>query len=121
MKRVYKGFTFHNYLTESTLALYDVQVVVQDLLSHIFTPIRGRVMMPTFGTRIPLLMFQQMTPDILAIIKDDITNVVNFDPRVRLVDIGITPNPDNNVVVCAVTLIYIELNLQDTLYINIQL
>ena len=92
----------------------DKEVVKQDLLNHIWTELGERQMHPQFGTRIPLLVFEPLDEISLQIIKEDITKVVDFDPRVELIDLSILALPDNNAVACFVDLKYLELNETET-------
>ena len=55
----------------------------------------------------------------LMIIEEDMRSVFNFDPRVKLVELTVTPNYDENSVVASATLYYVELNMTDRLHINI--
>lgn len=116
---LYKGFSSYQYQTEKTFGIMDVELVKLDLLNHIFTRKGERVMMPNFGTRIPDLAFEPLDGITLTILDEDLRAVVDFDPRVTLLDLVITPFPDNNAVVASVKLLYIELNIQGNLDINI--
>jgi phage baseplate assembly protein W len=93
----------------------NVETVKRDLLNHIYTIPGERVMQPNFGTRIPLLAFQPLDQTTLKIIEDDLRMVVNYDPRVKLVDIALVPLPDNNAIVALIDLIYVQLDVPETL------
>jgi len=97
----------------------DLELVKIDLLNHIFTRRGERVMTPTFGTRIPDIAFEPLDEVTLMIIEEDMRLVFNFDPRVKLVELTVTPNYDENSVVASATLYYVELNMTDRLYLNI--
>ncbi len=75
-------------------------------------------MAPNFGTRIPLMAFEPLDTTSIAIIKEDLEKVFNFDPRVRLIDMAILPMPDNNAIAVLVDLEYLELNITETLNLN---
>ena len=49
-----------------------------------------RVMMPTYGSIIHELVFEPLTSDIKQIIEDDLTEIVNDDPRVILKSINLS-------------------------------
>lgn len=116
---IYKGYSSHEYHSRKTFGIHDLELVKLDLLNHIFTRRGERVMMPGFGTRIPDLAFEPMDSITLGILEEDLRTVFKFDPRVRLMDLVITPSPDTNTVVAAARLLYIELNMVDTLDLNI--
>lgn len=116
---LYRGYSSYEYQTKKTFSIIDVELVKLDLLNHIFTRRGERVMMPAFGTRIPDLTFEPLDAITLDILEEDLRAVVDFDPRVRLLDLVINPDYDGNAVTASVKLLYIELNLTGDLNINI--
>lgn len=118
-KGLYRGYSSHEYHTKETFSVTDVELVKLDLLNHIFTRRGERVMMPTFGTRIPDLVFEPLDAVTLDVLEEDLRAVVAFDPRVKLLGLSIIPNYDGNAVTASIRLLYIELNLTGNLDINI--
>lgn len=118
-KDLYKGFSSHEYFPRKTFGIRDIQLVKLDILNHIFTRRGERVMMPGFGTRIPDLPFEPLDDITLGILEEDLRMVFAFDPRVRVLDLVIIPSYDTNSIVAAAKLLYIELNMVDTLDLNI--
>lgn len=116
---LYKGYSSHEYVPNKTLSIQDIELVKLDLLNHIFTRRGERVMMPAFGTRIPDLAFEPLDSITMGILEEDLRTVFNFDPRVDLISLVIVPLYDNNSVTAAAKLLYIELNMVDTLELNI--
>lgn len=98
----------------------DMETVRRDLLNHIYTIKGERPMMPTFGTRIPLLAFEPLDETTLQIIKDDLKEVIDADPRVELVDMVVAALPDQNAVSAFVELRYLKLNVTDTIRLDIR-
>lgn len=119
IKGLYRGYSSHEYERNKTFTITDIELVKLDLLSHIFTRKGDRVMMPSFGTRIPDLIFEPLDNVTLDILEEDLRAVVSFDPRVRLLDLTVIPDYDNNAVTAAIKLLYIELNMTDTLELNV--
>lgn len=76
-------------------------------------------MMTWFGTRIPDLVFEPLTSHLLDIIREDLTFVANFDPRVRLVSLHVTPHWEQNSVIAIMKLDFIEYKITDDLVINL--
>jgi phage baseplate assembly protein W len=99
--------------------LTDQQLVETDLLNHIFTRKGERIMMPDFGTLIPDLPFEPLDQITLDIIKRELTKVVKFDPRLKLLNLTVTPNYNTNSVTANLLLNYVELNMTDRLTLNI--
>lgn len=118
-KGLYRGYSSYEYQAKKTFSITDVELVKLDLLNHIFTRKGERVMMPTFGTRIPDLVFEPMDAITLAVLEEDLRAVVAFDPRVEMLEMSINPDPDTNAVTATIKLLYIELNLTGNLDINI--
>jgi phage baseplate assembly protein W len=115
---VYRGFSTANYLTNKTMLVTNQELVKQDLLNHIYTVRGERVHLPNFGTRIPLLAFEPLDQKTLAIIREDLTMVFAYDPRVRLIDMAVQAMPDNNMIAVFVDLVYVELNVSETLHLE---
>ena len=116
---LYRGYSSYEYEKSKTLKINDVELVKLDLLNHIFTRRGERVMMPAFGTRIPDLAFEPLDEITLDILRNDLLQVFNFDPRVTLLDLTIEPIIDENRVTAAARLLYVELNIVDDLDLNI--
>jgi len=118
-KGLYRGYSSFEYQKNKTFALADVELVKLDLLNHIFTRRGERVMMPTFGTRIPDLPFEPLDEITLGILQEDLNTVFRFDPRVELLSLVVTPEYDNNRIICSARLLYIELNVVGNIDLNI--
>lgn len=117
---IYKGYSSFEFEKNETFLLTDVELVKLDLLNHIFTRRGERVMMPTFGTLIPDLVFEPLDDDTLGILRSELELVFDYDPRVEVVDLIITPNFDQSLVEARANLRYIELAVTDTLDLNIE-
>ena len=118
--KFYKGFSTRNYEeTGQLFAIYNVECVEEDLLNEIFT-IRGeRLMMPKFGTRIPILTFEICDKETVAIIREDLQQVFDNDPRVKTIALDVVPIPDKNALVAVAKIHYIEFNVTKDLRIEI--
>lgn len=117
----YKGFSTANWLKTKSLAISDIESVKTDLQNHIYTRLGERIMQPSFGTRIPEMAFEQNDEETSRIINEDITKVINYDPRVELISLEILPFVDNNAIIVYVELLYLELNVTDVLQIDVKL
>lgn len=110
---LYRGFS--TFGAKKSFSLKDKDLVVRDILNHIYTLRGSRVMMPGFGTRIPLLAFEPLDQTTLTAVEEDLRAVVAYDPRVELVDIAVLALPDNNAITAVLDLKYVELNVVNTL------
>lgn len=116
----YIGFSSYEFQKNKTFVLTDIPLIELDLLNQIFTRRGSRVMMPTFGTRIPELVFEPLDEMTLSDIENELLTVFNFDPRVNLLNLTVTPNYDTNSVSAVAILNYVELNLTQPFQLNIQ-
>ena len=116
---LYKGFSSFEFQSRKTFSLTDIELVKLDLLNHIFTRRGSRVMMPNFGSIIPELAFEPLDEQTLDILQEDLTNVINFDPRVDLIDLTLLPYYDAGRVEAHVKCLYIEFDLVDEMNLNI--
>lgn len=119
-KPLYIGFSTEDFLITRTFVKTDIEIVKQDLINHIFTRKGERVMMGSFGTIIPDLVFEPLDDLTIRQIHDEVLNVINFDPRVQVISFAVTPDYDNHAVTVSADLLYIELNITDNLNLNIQ-
>jgi len=117
---LYRGFSTASYLANKKrgFSLTNQELVKQDLLNHIYTIPGERVHLPDFGTRIPLLAFQPLDNLTLDIVKEDLKKVIDYDPRVQLIDMSVNAAPDNNAIFAFVDLRYVELNITETLKLS---
>lgn len=68
--------------------------VHQSLRLLLATEAGSRVMRPTFGTRAPSLVFAPGSRDNLRALEETVREAVrDFEPRVRLDDVAVTPDP----------------------------
>jgi len=109
----YIGFTTFN--GKKNFRLTDKELINRDLLNHIYTLKGERIMMPGFGTRIPLMAFEPLDEVTCSAIEEDLRAVVDYDVRVELMGIAVLPMPNNNAIVALLDLKYIELGVVDTL------
>ena len=116
---LYKGYSSFEFENTGSFRINDIELVKLDLMNHIFTRRGERLMMPTFGTIIPDLAFEPLDEVTLEILQNDLELVFDYDPRVALIDLIITPSYDTNTVNVSVLLRYIELDQTDVLDFNI--
>lgn len=104
----------------NTFVLTDIQLVERNIMNHIFTKKGSRVMMPTFGSIIPELLFEPMDEDTIFRCKTELERIVNYDPRVKLNNIVMTPVYDSNTLSATLNLYYVELNVTQNMNLNLE-
>jgi len=116
---LYRGFSSFTFQSKKTFKVNDINLIKLDLLNHIFTSRGERVMMPTFGTSIPEMVFEPLDSEALNIIEDELLDVFNFDPRVEILDLRVLPDFDNSSVSVFARILYIELAVTDDMEFNL--
>ncbi len=116
----YIGYSSYEFQKNKSFTLTDLQLVELDLLNQIYTRRGSRVMMPTFGTLIPGLVFEPLDDETISTIESELITVFQFDPRVNLISLSVVPNYDTNSITAVAVLYYVELNLTQPFQLNIQ-
>lgn len=116
----YIGYSSYEFQKNKSFTLTDVQLVELDLLNQIYTRRGSRVMMPTYGTLIPELVFEPLDEETISTIESELITVFQTDPRVSLITMSVTPNFDTYTVTVVAVLNYIELNVTQPFQLNIQ-
>jgi phage baseplate assembly protein W len=110
--RAYKGFSTVNTNTEN-FALYDYELIKQDILNHFHVRKGERLMQPKYGTVIWDLLFEPLTDQVKNLILQNVNEIVNFDPRVQAYNVVVTSYGTGIQIEC--TLKYIAYNLSERL------
>jgi phage baseplate assembly protein W len=113
--KMYKGFSTVNANTEN-FALYDYELIKQDLLNHFYIRQGERLMNPTFGTIIWDLLFEPLTAHVKELILQNVTSIINYDPRVRADKIIVTSYESGIQIQCALT--YLPYNMSQALQLR---
>lgn len=120
MRARYRGFSLHQFRVNQTTKLTDIELVKLNLLTHIYTRKGERLMMSTFGTRIPDLIYEQMTPEVVQLITEDLNYVFAYDPRIQLLDLQVVPYWNEGVVLASARIKYLEFDIVEGMEINIE-
>lgn len=119
-KGLYRGYSSFEFQRNKSLSLTDIELVKMDILNHIFTPRGSRVMMPEFGSSIPELAFEPLDDTLVDELYSELLTVFDYDPRVNLINMTITPDYETNSAYVKATLKYVELNMTEDFELNIQ-
>jgi phage baseplate assembly protein W len=110
--RTYRGFSSVNSSVRNTI-LYDLELIKQDLINHFHIRKGEKLENPEFGTIIWDALYEPLTEQLKQVIVNDVTDIVNSDPRTQTVKIIVTQK--DNAIQIEVTLIYLPYNIQDTM------
>ncbi len=103
IQRVSKPFkdisaTFQiNPINQDLIALQNQNAIARSIRNLILTSPGERPFNPILGSNVSKLLFEQNDKLTSSFIKDEITTTIkNFEPRVKLSDVNVKPNVDNN-------------------------
>ena len=111
----YRGFSTVSKKTQN-FALYDFELIKQDLLNHFYIRQGERLMQPEFGTVIWDLLFEPLTPEVQNVILQNVNEIFNSDPRIQASNIVITPYDNGIQIQCQLK--YFLYNLQESLQLS---
>lgn len=117
---LYKGYSSYEFQRKKTFKIRDIELVKLDLLNHVFTKKGERVMMPNFGTAIPEMAFEPLDTETVSQVQEEVARVINYDPRVELINIETKPDYDRNSLYVGAQVFYVELGLTDNFELNIE-
>jgi len=78
----YKGFSSKE--SGRNYKLYDIDLVKQDLMNHFYIRKGEKLENPNFGTIIWDMLFENFTSEVRRLITEDVEQIINYDPRVRV-------------------------------------
>jgi len=79
----YKGFSTVNSDLNSHV-LYDIALIKQDIINHFHIRQGEKLSDPEFGTIIWDILFEPLTEDVKNAIIQNVSRIVNYDPRVQV-------------------------------------
>lgn len=96
------NFTAHP-VTGDVVRKYDEEAIKQAVKSLVMTQNYERPFHSEIGSQIRGLLFEPATPMLTALLKRAITDtIINFEPRVRLIDVLVRLSQDTNEVYVSV-------------------
>ena len=92
------NFTKHP-VTKDVVRKYDEEAIKQSVKNLVMTQNYERPFHSEIGSQIRGLLFEPATPMLSALLKRAITDtIINFEPRVRLIDVIVRLAADSNLV-----------------------
>ena len=86
-----------NPLNDDLIALKNTSAIARSLRNIVFTQPGEKFFQPEFGSRVTESLFD-IADDVSALsIRDEIrSSIINYEPRVKLLDVTVIPNPGEN-------------------------
>lgn len=110
LPRTYRGFSTISPDSEN-FTLYDLSLIKQDLLNHFHIRQGEKLNDPTFGTIIWDLIFEPLTQDVKQLVLDNVTTIINYDPRVQANSIIVSSYQTGIQIECELT--YLPYNVSE--------
>ena len=86
-----------NPLSNDLLAIKNETAIARSVRNLIFTLQGERFFNQDLGSRVCRALFENIDRISASVIEDEIRNTIdNFEPRVRLIDVSVTPDYSNN-------------------------
>ena len=100
VKRKFKDVSMSfetNPLNDDLVSLSDTSAIARSIRNIVFTSPGEKFFNPDFGSRITESLFENVDEVSALAIEDEIrSSIINFEPRVNLLDTVVVPNPDDN-------------------------
>lgn len=83
---------------------YDEQAIKQSVKNLVTTQFYERPFHPEIGSQVYGLLFEPMSPVLQSMIETSIINTLsNHEPRINLLNVQVSLNPDNNSIFISIT------------------
>ena len=100
VKRKFKDISMSfetNPLNDDLVSLSDSSAIARSIRNIVFTSPGEKFFNPDFGSRISESLFENVDDVSALAIEDEIrSSIINFEPRVNLLNANVVPNPDDN-------------------------
>ena len=86
-----------NPLNEDLIALKNSSAIARSIRNIVFTQPGEKFFNPEFGSRVSESLFEIVDEVSSIAIRDEIrSSIINYEPRVKLLDVIVIPNVDDN-------------------------
>ena len=86
-----------NPLNDDLIGLKNTNAIARSLKNIVFTQPGEKFFNPEFGSRVSESLFEIVDEVSTIAIRDEIrSSIINYEPRVNLLDVLVNPNPDEN-------------------------
>ena len=100
VKRKFKDISMSfetNPLNDDLIALKNSSAIARSIRNIVFTQPGEKFFNPEFGSRVSESLFEIVDEVSTIAIRDEIrSSIINYEPRVNLLDVLVKPNPDEN-------------------------
>lgn len=110
--RAYRGISTANP-ENTSFSLYDIALIKQDIINHFHIRVGEKLENPEFGTIIWDVLFEPMTPQLKDAIANNVTEIINYDPRVQVDNVTVDTYESGILIECQLT--YLPYNISESM------
>ena len=110
--RAYRGISTVNP-DATDITLYDIALIKQDIINHFHIRQGEKLSNPEFGTIIWDILFEPLTEQLKEAIAQNVTRIINYDPRVSVDNITVSSYESGLQIECDLT--YLPYNVSETM------
>ena len=86
-----------NPLNNDLIGLKDSSAIARSIRNIVFTQPGEKFFEPDFGSRVSESLFENVDEVSALTIRDEVrSSIINYEPRVKLIEVIVRPNPDEN-------------------------
>jgi phage baseplate assembly protein W len=111
----YRGFSTVDP-NASTHVLYDIALIKQDLINHFHIRQGEKLSDPEFGTIIWDILFEPLTDEVKSAIVENVSRIVNYDPRVEVNQITVDSYESGILIECE--LVYLPYSIAEKMQLK---
>jgi phage baseplate assembly protein W len=112
LSRAYRGISTVGS-SRGNFAMYDLALIKQDLINHFHIRQGEKLENPEFGTIIWDLLFDPLTDDLKNLIVQNVTEIINYDPRVSVENVVVSTYESGIQIECELT--YLPYSIAESL------
>lgn len=110
--RAYRGISTVNP-NNTSWTLYDINLIKQDIINNFHIRQGEKLSDPEFGTIIWDILFEPLTEELKNAIIENVSNIINYDPRVEVNSITVDNYESGIQIECS--LVYLPYNISESM------
>jgi phage baseplate assembly protein W len=110
--RAYRGISTVNP-DNASWTLYDINLIKQDIINNFHIRQGEKLSDPEFGTIIWDVLFEPLTEELKNAIIENVSNIINYDPRVEVNSITVDNYESGIQIECS--LVYLPYNISESM------
>ena len=114
VSKQYRGIS--TVANPKSFKIYDINCIKQDIINHFYIRQGEKLENPEFGSIIWDILFEPFTEDLKEAIVKNVTQIINYDPRVNVDSVIVDTYESGIQIDCSLT--YLQYSISETLRIK---